>query len=84
MLQLVSYAFNLGPLDQASRVSLLTNTDKKQILSEEHLRLEIFRQELIFWLKPEELIIVNLTQGYKCHFPHLRVSGGFHFKDVLK
>ena len=84
MLELVSYALNLGPLDQASRVSLLSNSEKKQILSEEHLRMEIFGQELLFWLKNEELIIVNLTQGYKSHFPRLNVSGGFHFKDVLK
>ncbi|MFL5786327.1 MAG: hypothetical protein ACJ76H_17040, partial [Bacteriovoracaceae bacterium] len=84
MTELVSYALNLGPLDQASRVSLLSNSEKKQILNENHLRVEIMGQELVFWIKPEELIIVNLSQGYKCHFPHTIVSGGFHFKDVLK
>jgi hypothetical protein len=84
MTELVSYALNLGPLDQASRVSLLSNSEKKQILNENHLRVEIMGQELLFWIKQEELVIVNLSQGYKCHFPHTIVSGGFHFKDVLK
>jgi hypothetical protein len=84
MLELVTYALNLGPLDQASRVSLLSNSERKQVLSEEHLQLEIFGQELLFWVKAEELIIVNLTQGYKCHYPRGDNSGGFHFKDVLE
>lgn len=84
MLEVVSYAMNLGPLDQASRVSLLSNSEKKQILNETHLRMEIFGQELLFWLRPEEIIIVNLSQGYKSHFPRANVSGGFRFKDVLK
>lgn len=84
MTELVSYALNLGPLDQASRVSLLSNTERKQVLSEEHLRLEIFGEELLFWKKAEELIIVNLTQGFKAHYPRANVSEGFHFGDVLK
>ncbi|MES2529205.1 MAG: hypothetical protein V4598_19115 [Bdellovibrionota bacterium] len=84
MLELVSYALNLGPLDQARRVSLLSNSEKKQILSEKHLRLEIFGQELLYWVKAEEIIIVNLSQGYKSHFPLADISGGFRFKDVLK
>jgi hypothetical protein len=32
MTELVSYALNLGPLDQATRVSLLSNSEKKQVL----------------------------------------------------
>lgn len=84
MLELASYALNLGPLDQASRVSLLSNSEKKQILSEEHLQLEVFGQSLLFWVKKEELIIVNLSQGYKCHYPRADLSGGFHFRDVLE
>lgn len=84
MLELVSYTLNLGPLDQASRVSLLSNSEKKQILNETHLRAEIFGQELLYWVKKEELIIVNLSQGYKCHFPRQSDSGGFHFRDVLE
>lgn len=84
MLELVSYALNLGPLDQASRISLLSNSERKQILNENKLKVEMFGQELIFWLKAEELIIVNLSQGYKAHFPRANVSGGFRFKDVLK
>lgn len=84
MTELVSYALNLGPLDQATRVSLLSNSEKKQVLSEDHLIVEMFGQELVFWLKAEEIIIVNLTQGYKSHFPRADISGGFRFKDVLK
>lgn len=84
MLELVSYAMNLGPLDQASRVSLLSNSERKQILNETHLKAEMFEQELVFWLKAEELIIVNLSQGFKAHFPRENISGGFRFKDVLK
>lgn len=84
MLELMSYALNLGPLDQPSRVSLLSNSERKQILSENYLQMEIFGQELVFWIKAEELIIVNLSQGYKSHFPRADVSSGFRFKDVLK
>lgn len=84
MLELVSYALNLGPLDQASRVSLLSNSERKQILNQTHLKVEMFEQELLFWLKAEELIIVNLSQGFKAHFPRENISGGFRFKDVLK
>jgi hypothetical protein len=84
MTELVSYALNLGPLDQATRVSLLSNSEKKQVLSEDHLKVEMFGQELVFWPKAEEIIIVNLTQGYKSHFARADISGGFRFKDVLK
>ncbi len=84
MTELVSYSLNLGPLDQARRVSLLSNSERKQILGEKHLQLEIFGQELLFWLKAEEIIIVNLSQGYKSHFPRADISAGFRFKDVLK
>lgn len=84
MTELLSYALNLGPLDQAMRVSLLSSAEKKQILSEDHLLVEMFGQELIFWPKAEEIIIANLTQGYKAHYPRADISGGFRFKDVLK
>ncbi len=84
MLELVSYAMNLGPLDQANRVSLLSLSERKQILSEPHLQMEVFGQELLFWMKAEELIIVNLSQGYKCHYTGPFVPGGFRFKDVLE
>ncbi len=83
MLELVSYALNLGPLDQPTRVSLLSNSERKQVLSGKFLQMEIFGQELLFWVKAEEIIIVNLTQGYKSHFPRVDIAGGFHFKDVL-
>jgi hypothetical protein len=84
MEQLIQFIFNLGPKDQADRVSLLSSTERKQILSKEHLRIDIFRQELLLWRKKEELIVVNLTQGFKAHFN--LVDENFHgtFEDVLK
>lgn len=84
MEQLIQFLFNLGPKDQAERVSLLSSSEKKQILSEEHLRIDILEQELLLWRKKEELIVVNLTQGFKAHFN--LVDENFHgrFEDVLK
>lgn len=81
---LIQFIFNLGAKDQAERVSLLSKTEKKQVLSEDNLRIEIMGQELVLWRKTEELIVVNLTQGFKAHFN--LVDENFHgkFEDVLK
>lgn len=81
---LIQIIFNLGAKDQAERVSLLSTSEKKQLLSGEHLRIDILEQELILWRKKEELIVVNLTQGFKAHFN--LVTENFHatFGDVLK
>ncbi len=84
MEQLVQFLFNLGPKDQADRVSPLSATEKKQVLSEEHLRIEAMGQDLILWRKTEELIVVNLTQGFKTHFTVLDENFRGTFEDVLK
>lgn len=84
MEQLVQFIFNLGPKDQADRVSPLSATEKKQILSEEHLRIEAMGQDLLLWRKAEELIVVNLTQGFKTHFTVLDENFRGTFEDVLK
>ncbi len=81
---LIQFIFNLDSKDQAERVSQLSKSERQQILSEEHLRIDIMGQELLLWRKAEELIVVNLTQGYKAHFN--LVDENFHgkFEDVLK
>jgi hypothetical protein len=84
MEQLLTFLFNLGTKDQADRVSVLSKSEKQQLLSGNHLRIEIMGQELLIWRKTEELIVVNLTQGFKAHFN--LVDENFHgtFEDVLK
>jgi hypothetical protein len=84
MEQLIQLIFNLGPKDQADRVSPLSASEKKQVLSEEHLRIEAMGQELLLWRKAEELIVVNLTQGFKAHFTVLDENFRGTFEDVLK
>lgn len=84
MEQLIQFVFNLGPKDQADRVSPLSATEKKQVLSEDHLRIEAMGQELLLWRKSEELIVVNLTQGFKAHFTVLDENFRGTFEDVLK
>lgn len=84
MTVLFEYLLNLGQKDQADRVSQLTNSEKKMLLSGSHLRVEIFGQEILFWKKQEELILVNLTNGFKAHFFYLDNSFLATFSDVLK
>jgi hypothetical protein len=84
MEELMQIIFNLGPRDQAQRVSILTNSEKKQYLSENHLRLEVMGQELIILRKFQELIVANLTQGFKAHFTMLDENFLGTFEDVLK
>ena len=81
---LFMYLFNLAEKDQADRISQLTSSEKKQVLSESHLRLEVFGEDLLLWRKAEELIVVNLTQGFKAHFLLKDESFPFTFRDVLK
>ena len=81
---LMQFLFNLSSKDQAERVSILSSSEKKQLLSEEHLRIEILDQELILWRKAEELIVVNLTQGFKAHFNLVDENFRGKFEDVLK
>jgi hypothetical protein len=81
---LFMYLFNLAEKDQADRISQLMSSEKKQVLSESHLRLEVFGEDLLLWRKAEELIVVNLTQGFKAHFLLKDESFPSTFRDVLK
>lgn len=84
MNEVLRYLFNLPPHAEAQRVSPLTKSEKKQILSENHLRARVWEEEILFWNKAQEIILVNLTRGFKAHFYKRENSGGFEFKDVLK
>ncbi len=81
---ITSMIFNLGSRDQADRVSLLSKSERKQILSEDHLRIEVMGQSLLIWRKKEEVIVVNLTQGFKAHFGLVDENFLGTFEDVLK
>ena len=81
---LFQYVFNLSEKDQADRVSLLSKSERKEILSGDFLRVEVMNQELVFWRKKEELIVVNLTQGFKAHFLVTQQSLRATFEDVIK
>jgi hypothetical protein len=84
MSELLRYLFNLPPHDQAQRISPLTKSERKQILAEDYLRIRIWDEEILVWNKTQEVILVNLTRGFKGHFLKRENSGGFGFKDVLK
>lgn len=81
---LVSMILNLGQFDQAERVSGLSSSERKQLLSEGHLQVSVFDQDLILWRKKEELIVVNLTQGFKAHYNLTDENFLVNFQDVLK
>lgn len=81
---LMKLLFNLSEFDQAERVSQLSTTERQQYLSEENLRIEIMGQELLLKRKPQELIVVNLTQGFKAHFNMLDEKFRGRFEDVLE
>lgn len=81
---LIQMIFNLGPKDQADRVSILSKSEQKQLLSGDHLRISVMEQELILWRKQEELIVANLTQGFKAHFNLVDENFRGTFEDVLK
>jgi hypothetical protein len=81
---LFQYVFNLSEKDQADRVSLLSKSERKEVLSGNFLRVEVMNQELVFWRKKEELIVVNLTQGFKAHFLVTQQSLRATFEDVIK
>ena len=76
--------FNLGQFEQAERVSQLSNSEKQMMMNENLLRIEVMGQELFLWRKKEELIVVNLTQGFKAHFTLLDENFHGRFEDVLK
>jgi hypothetical protein len=82
--ELFQIIFSLGGLDQADRVSQIGATERQQMLSQGALRVEVMGQELLFWPKPSELIVANLTQGFKAHFLGEREKFHGHLKDVIK
>jgi hypothetical protein len=84
MEQLTQMIFNLGARDQAERVSILTKAEKKQLLSGNHLIIRVMDQELVLWRKTEELIVANVTQGFKAHFTLLDEKFLGTFEDMLK
>ena len=84
MEQLTQMIFNLGARDQAERVSILTKAEKKQLLSGNHLIIRVMGQELVLWRKTEELIVANVTQGFKAHFTLLDEKFLGTFEDMLK
>jgi hypothetical protein len=84
MQDLFQFIFNLGERDQAHRVSNLASSERKQLLNQEHLRLEIMGQELLLWRKPQELIVVNLTQGFKTHFHVVMENFNAQIEDVIE
>lgn len=81
---LLQYLFNLSEKDQADRVSQLSKSERKELLNGNHLRVEIFGQDVLFWRKADELILVNLTQGFKAHFLVTEQTFRATFEDVLK
>jgi hypothetical protein len=82
--ELIKIIFNLGPWDQASRVSILSNSERKHLLSGDNLHILVMDQELILLRKAQELIVANLTQGFKSHFIMLNENFPGSFQDVLK
>jgi hypothetical protein len=81
---LFQYVFNLSEKDQADRISQLSNSERKEILSADLLRVEVMGQEIYFWRKKDELIVVNFTQGFKAHFFVTQQSFRATFEDVIK
>jgi hypothetical protein len=84
MQDLFQLIFNLGAKDQADRISHLSKSEHKQYLSENPLKIELMGQEIICIRKKDEIILVNLTQGFKAHFwqPHEKLN--CQFEDVLE
>ncbi len=81
---LTQIIFNLDQRDQAERVSILTKAERTQFLSGDYLKIRVMNQELLIWRKTEELIVANLTQGFKAHFTLLDEKFRGRFEDVLK
>lgn len=75
--------FNLSNFDQGQRVSNLTTSQLRQIISEDNLRLEIMGQELAIVSYGQEIIVANITQEYKVHFLKME-SFPLTIKDMLK
>ncbi len=81
---LVQLLFNLGHRDQAERVSNLSASERKQLLSRDLLRIEVMGQELIVERRSQEVIVANISRGFKAHFTMLDENFLGTFQDVLK
>lgn len=81
---LFTYIFNLGEKDQADRVSQISSMDKVIFQKDKSLRALIFGQDLYIFKKREELIIANMTQGFKAHFGMVDEKFPVHLKDVIR
>ncbi len=84
LMGLMQVIFNLDRFDQADRVSILSNSERKMVLNQDPLRVIVMEQELLLWLKAEELIVVNATQGFKAHFSLLHEKSRLDLRDMLK
>lgn len=84
LMTMINILFNLNNYDQADRVSLLSKSERKMLMNQEDMHVMIMGQELILWMKPQELIVVNLTQGFKAHFLMPYEKLGLGFKDMVK
>lgn len=80
---LFSVLFNLGQYDEASRVSILTKSERQQFQNESHIRMNVFGQDLMLIRKTNELIVVNFTQGFKAHFILFDISIGDQWEDFF-
>ncbi|HLW56529.1 MAG TPA: hypothetical protein VKY27_04035 [Bacteriovoracaceae bacterium] len=81
--ELFQVIFNLSNYDQGQRVSNLTTSQLRQILSEDNLRLDVMGQELSIVSYGQEIIVANITHEYKVHF--LRSENfPLTLKDMLK
>jgi hypothetical protein len=76
--------FNLGQFDQGDRVSQLTKTEKTEYLNNRYLKISTMSQDLVCIRKDHELIVANLTQGFKVHFFRNAQNYKCEFKDVLE
>lgn len=80
---LFSIIFNLAHYDEASRVSILSKSERQQFQNELHLRVQVFGQELMLIRKTNELVVVNFTQGFKAHFILFDISIGDQWEDFF-
>jgi hypothetical protein len=84
MQDLFQLIFNLGPRDQADRVSQLTKSDRQHFLNADPLKIEVMEQELLCIRKKDELILANLSRGFKAHFLAPFENLNCRLQDVLE
>ena len=80
----IQYIFNLGQKDQADRISIFTPSEKDIFLKQNILNIKVFGQHLLIWRRSQELIVANLTQGFKAHYVFLEENFSARFDDMLK